>query len=137
MFGARTDDWAWVRAPIPELYDLRADPAETRNLAKEPPADAPDLDADVERVLSRAHEASARSALTAEQVDALRSLGYAYSATPPEASGADPKERLSVLNRFNEVRRIFVAGRCAEAAAQLKDLLRDDLRACPDSRCSA
>lgn len=35
LLGLRGEDWKYVRAPRPELYDLGADPKELRNLASE------------------------------------------------------------------------------------------------------
>lgn len=126
LFGARDDAWAWVRGPIPELYDRAADPRETVNREGERPDVEKRLDGEVARVLASARGAQARAALSEDDVAALRSLGYAYSSTAPEATGADPKERLRAMQRFEELRRALDAGRSAEAADGLADLLRDD-----------
>src|SRR5262249_50843264 len=39
----RRDGWKYIAAPRPELYDLTADPGETRNLVDDQPARAADL----------------------------------------------------------------------------------------------
>src|SRR5947199_10438750 len=36
----RTDQWKYVRAPKPELYDLARDPGETNNVVQQHPAEA-------------------------------------------------------------------------------------------------
>jgi choline-sulfatase len=126
LFGARDDGWARVRGPIPELYDLAADPHEAANVDGEHPDVEERLDGEVDRVLSGARDAAPREALREEDVEALRSLGYAYSSKAPEATGADPKERLAVMARFDDLRRTLDAGRNAEAADGLAELLRED-----------
>jgi arylsulfatase A-like enzyme len=91
--GLRAPAWKYLRRTHPgdgagavapraaeELYDLRADPAETRNLAAEQPERLAALRAALERRLAAAPPPRAR-ARTAPKVDAetarqLRALGY-------------------------------------------------------------
>jgi arylsulfatase A-like enzyme/Flp pilus assembly protein TadD len=126
LAGSRNDRWAWVRGPIPELYDLDSDPGQTRSLHAERPEKASDLDRDVERVLGASRGGTTARALSSEEVDALRALGYAYGSEAPKPSGADPKERLPLWNRFDGLRDVFEAGRYAEAAIGLEELLNED-----------
>ncbi|MGH2570958.1 MAG: sulfatase-like hydrolase/transferase [bacterium] len=103
LSGARTSGWAWVRAPRPELYDLAADPAESTSVHDEHPDVAERLDAFVGAVLDRGRASVARTALSAEQVDALRSLGYLVSREPPPPTGEDPKDMLWIQVEGNRL----------------------------------
>src|SRR5262249_23016192 len=61
LFGVRHAGRKWIRAPRPELYDLRRDPRELTNLYADDPAAAQPLEAELEAVT----EDSARRALSA------------------------------------------------------------------------
>jgi arylsulfatase A-like enzyme len=90
--GLRTPEWKYLRRVRPEdgvgavapraaeeLYDLRADPAETRNLAATDPARVATLRAELERRLAAMGQAPKRVApeIDAATEDRLRALGYA------------------------------------------------------------
>jgi arylsulfatase A-like enzyme/thioredoxin-like negative regulator of GroEL len=126
MAGVRTDEWAWVRAPRPELYDLAEDPGESRSVHDSKIAVAQRLDALVTGVLSAAREFEARLSLPEEEVQALRALGYVFGSEPPEPSNADPKEMLAEWNMVNELRSRLVRGEHAAVVAGLRDVLRRD-----------
>jgi arylsulfatase A-like enzyme len=94
LAGVRSDRWAWVRAPRPELYDLREDPELANSLHEAKPGLAERLDALVGDVLDGERESIARAHLSDEQIAALRSLGYLVSHEPPPLTGEDPKDML-------------------------------------------
>ncbi len=154
--GLRTDDWKLIDGAACELYDLRHDPRETRNIAGELPAvrdsllrrmDATALDA--ARVKLN-HAASLD--LSAEQRERLRSLGYITAAAsrpaasdslavwgfPPKERGRvlglpDSRERLAasseriVANTFFQAGQALLAeGRFEEAAKSFRDAIRHD-----------
>jgi arylsulfatase A-like enzyme len=91
----RDGKFKYVRAPRPELYDLDADPAETRNLAGSSPEVAARLSSALDSALAGMGDAESRRGPDPEAVERLRALGYVQG---PEArgSGADPKDRLEV-----------------------------------------
>ncbi len=121
--GLREGDLKYVDLPIPELYDLAADPGETRDLAPSRPGDVGRLRARVER-LRQDERPAARVAESREAVERLRALGYvAGGATEVKAHyGAedDPKRLIELdtmlsdmLGRYNagEVERAVEIGR--------------------------
>jgi arylsulfatase A-like enzyme len=59
-----------------ELYDVAADPGETRNLIASPPADVAALQAPIDAVLGRSRMGAKDQPLTEEQKAALKALGY-------------------------------------------------------------
>jgi len=98
--GIRTNQWKYIRAPRPELYDLVRDPGESTNViaahaekARELEAQLKTLSPEVEKV-----ESGGSDRRTLEQ---LRSLGYLGGSSQREftltGKGVDPKDRIEVL----------------------------------------
>lgn len=84
-----------IRAPRPELYDVEADPGETRDLAKADPRRLGALDAALGEALAAMGEQESHRRPDPEAAERLRALGYAQG--PGGAgSGADPKDRVEV-----------------------------------------
>ncbi|MET0554210.1 MAG: tetratricopeptide repeat protein, partial [Vicinamibacteria bacterium] len=84
-----------VRAPRPELYDVEADPGETRDLAASEPVRVARMTAALDESLARMGERTSGRAPDPEAAERLRALGYAQG--PGGAgSGADPKDRVEV-----------------------------------------
>lgn len=101
----RTAGWKFVEAPHSELYDLAADPGETRNLVKERENVARGLAAalppHVPPGVSAGSPASDRGVDPASE--RLRSLGYLSGRTLPRAAGGvDPKDRIEVWSHLEE-----------------------------------
>jgi len=95
LHGLRTAEWKLIDAPRVELYDVRSDPAETRNLAAERPAVVAELGARLEG-LARGDAVEAPRLLDEGALESLRALGYAGgSGATPEPGGdcPDPKDR--------------------------------------------
>lgn len=115
----------YVEAPRPELYDLAADPGETRNLAADRPADVARL-----KALVAARSASPRTApaivLDPAHAEALRSLGYHAGAAAPKGSGLDPKDGIPLLAEFDRAKGLLRERRFREAETRLDDLARRD-----------
>lgn len=93
--AVRHDGWKWIAAPIPELYDLRADPAEARNLFDADHAKVRELER-VRRTIAALPVKAAPATADAEALAKLRSLGYlgagGSSSEPPATGLRDPKE---------------------------------------------
>jgi choline-sulfatase len=95
-----------IEAPKPELYDLRNDPEENRNLLADQPAVGSVMDQELKDLVLRyaPHDSPAgESQLDAAAVEKLRALGYmAYrSPVPAEALAkglSDPKDKISDFN---------------------------------------
>jgi len=129
LLGLRTARFKYIRAPRPELYDLRDDPAERRDLA----AAEPEVTARLDRLLTQRLAASAAPRADARLVVGLgdderaqlRSLGYAVpdgaAAAAPSAAvgGPDPKDEIAVLQQVREAQRDADEGRLSEALERL------------------
>ena len=105
--GVVADGFKYVDLPLPELYDLRADPHETRNLAASRPQDLERLRARLGRL--REGEAGGGGRVEEETAarDALRALGYVAGGSAPrkERYGAedDPKRLVALDEQASEV----------------------------------
>jgi arylsulfatase A-like enzyme/Flp pilus assembly protein TadD len=128
MLGLRTRDWKYVRAPRPELYDLRADPKELRNQASQNPARVEALDRELEAHLAGARTTERRVALDSEQRARLEALGYVSA--PVEigpgvlgvVGGLDPKDGLPDLERMGGAMGLLKSGRPEEALRALESV---------------
>jgi choline-sulfatase len=98
--------YQFVEGPKPELYDLRNDPEEKRNLLSEQPAVDAVMDEELKNLVQRyaPHDTPAEaSQLDAAAIEKLRALGYMAYRSPvsPEALAAglsDPKDKISDFN---------------------------------------
>ncbi len=118
----------YIDLPIPELYDLAADPGEERNLL--PARD------DRRRVLAallremgavEVTAAAARQEETADVKNRLRALGYVSGSAPvkPRYTEADDPKRLVELDRLmQDGVTLFQRGRLREALAVYQDVIR-------------
>jgi arylsulfatase A-like enzyme len=128
LLGIRTDRFKYVRAPRPELYDLAADPGETRDLAREHPEQARALDAELAALLSETPTAPAPAQLDAQARAELRELGYVVGAQAVDAEdlgrvgGVDPKDQRAVLEGLTASQALLHQGRIDAALARLRDL---------------
>jgi arylsulfatase A-like enzyme/tetratricopeptide (TPR) repeat protein len=125
LTGLVSGKWKFIQAPKPELYDLEADPAETKNLAAGEPKTVADLKgrlAAVVRSEGVSLEAAARE-LSAEEKARLRSLGYVDYSEPGAKGDADPKDKLDELRMVQDAEKAEFEGRFAEAAALHEKML--------------
>jgi arylsulfatase A-like enzyme/Flp pilus assembly protein TadD len=106
-----------IDLPIPERYDLAADPREQTNLA----ARAPDRDRTLADALRAFHATApgARVAEDAQTVARLRSLGYVSGSAPAKArytDADDPKRLVEIDRMMHDAVEAFGARRPADAA---------------------
>jgi arylsulfatase A-like enzyme/Tfp pilus assembly protein PilF len=100
----RVGDWKYVDAPKPELYDLRTDAAERRNVVDARGPLANGLSNEIAKTESGFGSAATTEAPQPdpETLARLRSLGYVGIASPSSsgARGADPKDMVPQLETF-------------------------------------
>jgi arylsulfatase A-like enzyme len=94
----------YIDAPRPELYDLRTDPLEERDLADARPATVADMrERLVDLAVETPSQPAERAALEPETLRGLAALGYvspgrAAVGSPPADGGADPKDYIHLFN---------------------------------------
>lgn len=114
LLGWIEDDWKYIQAPKPELYNLKSDPREEQNVFHK----EEEISRKLERKLSdflkiaMAKEKGARM-LTKEEEARLRSLGYLAgeaksNLTPRELP--DPKEKIGEFRLYFEAKRLESQG---------------------------
>ena len=94
------DQWKLVLSSEAELYDVTADPGETRNLASQKPAL---VDGARKRLaeLQAAKAPAAVSAVPPEAAERLRALGYVSgAAAPPNDAAPNPAKQIAAWNTF-------------------------------------
>jgi arylsulfatase A-like enzyme/Flp pilus assembly protein TadD len=117
----------YVELPLPELYDLAADPAEARNLAASEPRRLAEMRALLRR-LREGDVGSRRRAEDAETRERLRALGYlAASTAAPEkryAEADDPKRLMALDRQLERSLSLYARGDLEGAFAACEDLVR-------------
>lgn len=127
----RLGEYQYISAPRAELYDLRSDPRELKNLVRQQSARAKSLQEELEGFLGTHGVKAPEPPKQVSRADTanLRSLGYLALSDPrtaSEDSGADPKDRLMEYRGYLRGLRLAQTGRLAEAEAAFEAILDED-----------
>jgi len=126
--GLVAGELKYVDLPLPELYDLRADPGEERNLVATRPADVDRLRGRLAALRAAEARPSARVSEEPGTLEGLRALGYLAGGGAPAkeryGEGDDPKRLVAFDAAAAEALRRHQAGDDEGAAAALGELLR-------------
>jgi arylsulfatase A-like enzyme/Flp pilus assembly protein TadD len=117
----------FIQAPRPELYDLRSDPGETKNLVDSDRRTYASMKAAIAPMVV---PAASPAAIPPEEAAKLAALGYIGSgATAAENETLpDPKDGRQTFRDLRAAFALFRAGRNAEALAAFQKILRDNPR---------
>ena len=119
----------YIRAPIPELYDVVADPGEKKNIINDDRRTYVAMRAAIEPFVT---QAAAPSAIDPEEAAKLAALGYVGSSasvqTAPNEQLPDPKTTIDVFNQIREAYTDYRDGKEAEALSLANKLLGDNPR---------
>jgi arylsulfatase A-like enzyme/tetratricopeptide (TPR) repeat protein len=119
--GEIAQGWKFIDLPVPELYDLASDPAESKNEVSRR--------MDLVRTLKGALPVAGLprlGATSSEDASRLRSLGYlAGSAAPKAAYTAedDPKNLIALDGMLQQLIGLYQEGKIAAAIALAKDVV--------------
>ncbi len=125
LLGVRSDGFKYIRAPRSELYDLAADPGETRNLVAAEAERAAALDGELDRRLASARPVVPNLRLADEGRERLEALGYVVAtdlAARPDlgvVGGRDPKDEIGTLAVVYEADRLVGEQQPTQALAKL------------------
>ncbi len=123
--AAATDGrYRLIVAPRPELYDLEADPSESRNLWGAP--ERAETVRQLQRVIADVNRGARRTDAppdAAELAGSLRQLGY-LSGSSGRAGSIDPKDGIKLLDEFEKAKDLTRSGRATEAIAALTVLVK-------------
>ena len=123
LTGMIADGLKYVDLPLPELYDLKADPQETRNLV----AERPDAVRRLKAMLPAAARAAAPRA-TSEEARRLLALGYLSGSADhhgPYTEADDPKRLVGLDAKIHRVIDLYQRGDRPAAQALAKEILRE------------
>jgi arylsulfatase A-like enzyme/predicted Zn-dependent protease len=122
-----------ILAPVPELYDVAADPGETKNLVYLQKKVYENMSARAEAFIARASRNAYEtdySKVDEETREKLVALGYVGSfADPAKLAGkklANPREKIGVFNRLSQAREMGMNGQPEEAIAIIKGIIETD-----------
>ena len=119
LTGLIDGDWKYIRAPREELYNLKIDPEEIHNAASQEPKVLQEKKKKLGEIiaLSSSRIEAKKRAVTAEELERLRSLGYAsYSKASSDKNLPDPKDRIEELRMFTRAETYEFQGNFQEAA---------------------
>jgi arylsulfatase A-like enzyme/Flp pilus assembly protein TadD len=127
LHALQTTRYHYIEAPVPELYDVLADPQEKNNLAPQQTATVAVLEDKLQSLLRQnpfKPTEGGSAGLSSDALEKLRALGYVAYRSPvsPEALAAglpDPKSKLWEFNAILEAGDAFHAGDFSAGAALL------------------
>lgn len=128
----RTDEWKFILAPHPELYDLHRDPGELHNLIAHQPAIAEQLQNQIWAVAGARAEAEKVTTVPVDEQtrQELSSLGYVSGGSSHViqlgTDAPDPKDRVAVLKIVQQAEELLRAHDNARAAATMEEAIRQD-----------
>jgi arylsulfatase A-like enzyme/Flp pilus assembly protein TadD len=135
--GVESENYHFIDAPKPELYDLTKDPGETRNLFGEKKAVGEEMRARLTKLIqqySAGPELAEKTGLDPALMERLKSLGYAGfsgggSPTITDRALPDPKDRIETYELISDAIAESQHGDYANSTDQLILALKSD----PDS----
>ncbi len=122
-----------ILAPVPELYDVAADPREEKNLVYLEKKVYERMSAEAEAFISRAGRNAYEtdfSKIDEETREKLAALGYVGSFSDPAKTKGkvlgNPKEKILVFNELSRAREMGLDGKVDEAAPIIKGIIASD-----------
>src|SRR6185503_4110060 len=119
------EQWKLIASSEKELYDISADPQESRNLAADHPNIVEGMSSLLAKIAATASSGSASGKVSAEAAARLRALGYVgggSSSTAVDANAPNPGRVIESWTQFEKALSLMNAGRAADALAPLKTL---------------
>ena len=126
LTGIIRGDVKFIDLPLAELYDLRNDPAEARNVYAERRRDSTAARAALRQV--QVAPAEGRS-ISTEEAARLRSLGYVIGASASNITAADdPKNLVHIDAKIHRIIELHQLGKATEAVALAREVVREQPR---------
>lgn len=125
--GVRTEEWKYIDAPEPELYDLQRDPEEKDNIFDKKPAIALKLNEDLQHMIENSPMPRISELKMDEDTrEKLRSLGYISGRyVGGKTSRQDPKAMIEWDNLFNDAIIASETGYMDRARMMYDEILRN------------
>ena len=128
LVGLVAKGWKYIQAPKPELYNLKNDPTEEKNLVDKEKNMLSEIKAELEQVIKKDSSSmqSPRRKLTLEEEERLRSLGYVggeISAEYLQGELPDPKDRIKEFLILYQGMNYEWEGKLEEAEKKYREIL--------------
>jgi len=131
LASATEQHFRFIKAPLPELYDLSNDPGERRNLAASRAQTASAMAGWLARTTDGA-KPKEPDAVPADVRARLKSLGYLATSSAPLSSPAmglpDPKDHIAAFEAWKRALAVDRAGRTTEAIQLYRKILTSNPR---------
>lgn len=134
LYALRTDEWKYIHAPIPELYQYRVDTQEQNTKISTHDTVLQNMKIQLEEqlielTLSGSHASQAQ--LTTDRMEMLMSLGYAAGGTSDDSDSAghmlpDPKMKIEVYNLIDRGLAALSVGSVEKAIYLFQEALLKD-----------
>ena len=128
LFGLSGDRWKYILTRRPELYDLQADPGESRDLAMQNKPVALAMRRQLEGIIAESKEAAADNKLKVDEFTRrqLASLGYAAGAVNKsiliDPAREDPKDLIRLHEQERAAMQLLLDGKHKQARPILERL---------------
>jgi len=131
--AVQNERYKLILAPVPELYDVVRDPAESKNLVYLEKKVFTDMSLEAERFIERSgrdgYEIDIRK-VDEETREKLSALGYvgAFIDSPVTRGNkpANPKEKIGIFNDLSRAREAGMEGQAGEAIAMIRKIIAED-----------
>ncbi len=115
------DEYHLIDGPKPEIYGVRDDPRETRDLAREKPAALASMERELQRY---GNGPDSPGPIDPEASEKLKALGYLAGGAAPRDNGrANPRDHIGEHEEMKAAFHLVREGRSEEAIAALRKLL--------------
>ena len=126
LTGIIRGDLKFIDLPLSELYDLRGDPAEAKNLYAERRRDSTAARAELRKVQVAPSEGRS---VSAEEAARLRSLGYMIGASATNVTAADdPKNLVHIDAKIHRIIELHQQGKGDAAVTLAREVVREQPR---------
>jgi choline-sulfatase len=131
LHGMRTESWKLIVAPKAELYQVKEDGRESRNVVRQYPEDSDRLQKQVWEIAGPpGDQTKPARTINEETRKELQSLGYASGGVLRnlrfDMSGPDPKDRVHLLGVIGRADELMTQNRFREAVSLLQKILQQD-----------
>ncbi|MBN1221635.1 MAG: sulfatase-like hydrolase/transferase, partial [Candidatus Aminicenantes bacterium] len=129
LVGLIDEEWKYIKAPRPELYNLKDDPREEHNLYTEQGGIVSKLEKKLANLIQTGSSMgnAQKRKLTKEEVERLRSLGYLageFEGDDSKKDLPDPKDKIDEYILFAQARRHTYEKNYEQAEKNYQELLR-------------